>query len=226
MGLSPRVAGLTRQAAQEYWRGVHARLFAEVPGLASYVQNHAVLGQDDEPLLGDVGFDIFSEVEFSSEAAMRAAISGPYYLDVVVPDERALFNADARSFLATRRARLTGTPKRNAFKLVRFLDGGLDETGLSVIDDRSHCTIVYDVMSYQNWAHRPVQTVLQTFFDDERSARAARGALTIGSKSRNPEILAVIVRETEVVKRSLGRSAILGGEILYPSVSSFRTSDG
>lgn len=120
-GLSPRIAGLTRREAQDYWAGRHARLFSRVPGLVSYVQNHAVLQLDGEPLSEDFGFDIFSEVEFASPEAMSIAVSSPYYRDVILPDERFLLDASRRAFLVMARAGKgsTGLPD-GAIKLVQF----------------------------------------------------------------------------------------------------------
>ncbi|MGX9390211.1 EthD domain-containing protein [Nitrobacteraceae bacterium UC4446_H13] len=120
-GLSPRIARLTRREAQEYWAGQHARLFSRVPGLVSYVQNHAVLQPDGKPLSEDFGFDIFSEVEFASPEAMSIAVSSPYYRDVILPDEHFLLDASKRAFLVMVRAGKgsTGLPN-GAIKLVQF----------------------------------------------------------------------------------------------------------
>ena len=121
MGLSPRVAGLTRREAQDYWRGRHARLFSRVPGLISYVQNHAVLTLDGEPVLGPFNFDIFSEVEFASAQAMSAAVSSPYYQDVVLADEASLLDASKRAFLMTARKGEGSTGLSDgSIKLVQF----------------------------------------------------------------------------------------------------------
>lgn len=121
LGLSPRIPGLTRLQAQEYWAGRHAQLFSCVPGLVSYVQNHAVLQLDGKPLSRGFGFDIFSEVEFASPEAMSTAVSSPYYRDVILPDERFLLDASKRAFLITARtgAGSTGLPN-GAIKLVQF----------------------------------------------------------------------------------------------------------
>lgn len=121
LGLSPRIPGLTRLQAQEYWAGRHAQLFSCVPGLVSYVQNHAVLQLDGEPLSRGFGFDIFSEVEFASPEAMSIAVSSPYYRDVILPDERFLLDASKRAFLITTRTveGSTGLPN-GAIKLVQF----------------------------------------------------------------------------------------------------------
>lgn len=120
-GLSPRIARLTRREAQDYWAGRHARLFSRVPGLVSYVQNHAVLQLDGKPFSEDFGFDIFSEVEFASPEAMSIAVSSPYYRDVILPDERFLLDASKRAFLVTTRTGdgSTGLPN-GAIKLVQF----------------------------------------------------------------------------------------------------------
>ena len=143
-GLSPRIAGLPRREAQEYWAGQHARLFSHVPGLVSYVQNHAVLQLDGQPLSKDFGFDIFSEVEFASPEAMSIAVSSPYYRDVILPDERVLLDASKRAFLVTARRGegSTGLPS-GTIKLVQFyttakhqlLSGGAGITSSAGWDD-------------------------------------------------------------------------------------------
>lgn len=208
MGLSPRLPGLTRKAAQKRWRDTHAALFAGVPGLSSYVQNHAILGSNGIPLLGDVGFDIFSEVEFPTDADLTAAISSEYYRGVVIPDERRLLDADARSFLLTRRRHLRGLPKKQASKLVWFLDVDLDHLTIMNPKVHSYCEIGYEVLSAPSWPHRGARAVLQHFFDNEEDALAAYPASVAGHKLRAATILAVIVQENEVVPRHFALSGL------------------
>ena len=87
----------------------------------SYVQNHAILNRDGEPLLGAFRFDIFSEVEFASADALAVSVSSAYYQDVVLTDEACLLDASNRAFLMTERRGDGSTGLRNgAIKLVQF----------------------------------------------------------------------------------------------------------
>lgn len=211
-GLSPRKASLSRTEMQQHWRTEHARRFAQVPGLVSYVQNHAVLGRQELPLLGDPSFDIFSEVEFPSQVELERAIQGSYFRDVILPDEQCLFDASKRTFLLAKRDAVVGVPKPQAYKLVSFLGKpcGTARHGPSSAQrspwergHRSpHCVISYTVASTSGDSLGTVETVLQHYFDS--LAKALAYHVSIAEESDDGALLkAVVVHEFEVVPRSL-----------------------
>lgn len=121
-GLSARRAGMTIEDCQRYWRGPHAEIFRQVPGLISYVQNHA-LTSGGETLLPHAGFDICAEVEFATSAELAEAVASDYYRDRVLPDEPAFLDATGRRFLTTRRTVIrAGGDLTGAVKLITFVN--------------------------------------------------------------------------------------------------------
>jgi uncharacterized protein (TIGR02118 family) len=176
IGLAPRAPGLTRRAAQQYWRSEHARLFAQLPGLLSYVQNHAVLDDAGEPLLGDPGFDIFAEVEFEDEATLHRVASSQHYRDVILADEKNLLDASRRTFLMTRRQVLRGAPEQGSVKVALFLGRGptssvasraaVDAWLSEVAQDPppALATVAYVVTRVGGTTALPVDLVLQHYF--------------------------------------------------------------
>lgn len=221
MGLSPRADGLSRIAAQRYWGSEHARLFAQVPGLVSYVQNHAVLDRNEEPLLGDPGFDIHSEVEFADEGEMSRAVSGGYYENVILPDERCLLDGSRRTFLVTRRVHAAGQPQAGAVKLVLFISspdgpasqdaphlrpGGTGAVAQMGRGSESHYGIDYVVDRVGGPRIRPIDYVVQLYFRAmpealrwyERTWPHGPGS-TVGQDILHA---AAIANEVEVVRRS------------------------
>jgi len=216
IGLAARAAGLSRPACQRYWRTEHARLFAEVPELLSYVQNHAVLDDQGEPLPGDPGFDIFSEVEFTDASTLERVAADRYYRDVVLTDEANLLDASRRTFLMTRRRALAGVPHTGLFKLALFLstssehdrsartDGWLSE--ISTGATRAVATTANIVDCVGGTRILPVDVVLQHYFrrlDEARQAyQETRDRGPGGSRSRVEIVTAVIAQELEVVPRT------------------------
>lgn len=199
LGLSPRMPGLSRQQAQAHWRGVHARLFAQVPGVKSYVQNHAVLDANGEPLLGEPGFDIFSEVEFATEHHMEEAMASAWYRQQVVPDEMLLLDASRRCFVLIGRCTARAASGDDC-KLVVFLQG---EPRDGVLDARFS---VHTVLSTGGAAPRPVDAVIARWCasadDAIRIYREVREVCESGGDGLRIEA-AVIVREIEVVPRGI-----------------------
>lgn len=124
IGLSRRVPGLTRAAAQAYWGTVHADLFSAVPRLVSYVQNHAVLIDEDQALLDDCTFDVFAEVAFETEQDLAEASASEYYRTVILQDEANLLVSEGRSFLLLRRNACMPAAQLGGIKLAAFLSDG------------------------------------------------------------------------------------------------------
>ena len=121
VGMAPRAAGLTYEAFQEHWRSEHAGLAGEIPGLRSYVQNHAVLA-DGRPLLPYPGFDACSELEFDDLASMDGGFASEHYRQAVTADEHALIDKSRFGMILTERRVLSpGDPGRDAVKLLTFM---------------------------------------------------------------------------------------------------------
>jgi hypothetical protein len=121
VGMAPRAAGLTFESAQEHWRTEHGDVASGIPGLQSYVQNHAVL-RNGAPLLAYAGFDACSELEFADFDAMRAGFASEHYQTAVRADERALIDKSRFMMALTRRRVLAGgDPPDGAVKLMSFL---------------------------------------------------------------------------------------------------------
>jgi uncharacterized protein (TIGR02118 family) len=119
--MAPRAAGLTFEAAQEHWRTAHGDVASGIPGLQSYVQNHAVL-RAGVPLLPYAGFDACSELEFADFDAMRAGFASEHYQTAVRADELSLIDKSRFMMALTRRRVIAGgeTPD-GAVKLMSFL---------------------------------------------------------------------------------------------------------
>lgn len=191
MGLSRRATGLSRPEAQLYWRTTHADLFRHVPDLISYVQNHALLDENQLPLLGDVGFDIFSEVTFSTAEALQAAVGSPYYQSVVLPDERVLLDPKGRSFLLARWLPLGWPASTTDFKLIAIL-ARQDAPGADL--DLQGADLVYPVESGSGPIGERAGLVLQWFCSDAETAMTRhRRNMAIGAFA-NRLIVATIVR--------------------------------
>jgi uncharacterized protein (TIGR02118 family) len=121
VGLVPRAEGLTVEEAQEHWRGPHGDVAREIPGIRSYVQNHATY-LDGAPLLPYPGFDICAELEFDSFEVMREGFASEHYQTAVRADENHLIDKRRFMLALTRRRVLfdDGVPE-DAVKLMTFL---------------------------------------------------------------------------------------------------------
>jgi hypothetical protein len=196
MGLSRRAAGLSRAEAHLYWRTTHADLFRRVPDLVAYVQNHALLDANDLPLLGDVGFDIFSEATFNTAEALQSAVASTYYQTVVLPDERMLLDPIGRSFLVTRQQRAAKLASAVRCKVVAILarqDGSWAE-----LDDMA-ADLIYPVEHGSGPLGERASRVMQWFCPDTEAAQALHARLMSIALFARHLIAATIVRENSVV---------------------------
>ena len=64
---------MDRDEFRRYWRDVHGRLAASIPGIRKYVQNYAV----PDPASGDLPCDGIAEVWFDSPEALQAGMASP-----------------------------------------------------------------------------------------------------------------------------------------------------
>lgn len=200
LGLSPRVPGLSREQAQRHWRGVHAALFARVPGVRSYVQNHAVLDARGEPLLGDPGFDIFSEVEFASDEDMAQAMASRWYRLQVIPDEKQLLDASRRCFLVTQRRAGTPSAAPGDCRLVLFVAGA--------VNDAREGVVRYDVQSAGGPAPRHLDTVLARWCASPQEAVRLHDTWVRELSDQGARVeAAVVAREHVVVPRKQAKAA-------------------
>jgi EthD domain len=121
VGMAPRAAGLTFEAAQEHWRTEHRDVALGIAGLVGYVQNHAVLC-DGLPLLPYPGFDVCAETEFADFDTMRRAFASEHYQQTVRGDEKNLIDGSQFMLALTRRQVLAdGQPGENAVKLITLM---------------------------------------------------------------------------------------------------------
>lgn len=196
MGLSRRATGLSRPEAQLYWRTAHADLFRHVPDLISYVQNHALLDENQLPLLGDVGFDIFSEVTFSTAEALEAAVASLYYQSVILPDERPLLEPRDRSFLLARRQPVNRPASTTDCKLVAIL---ARQDNPSSDPDVQDADLVYSVESGSGPIGERAGLVLQWFCSDAETAMTRHRRNMTSGAFADRLIVATIVRANTVV---------------------------
>lgn len=121
LGMAPRAAGLGYEAFQTHWRSEHASLAGALPGLRSYVQNHAVL-EGGRPLFPYPGFDACSEIEFDSLEAMDDAFASEHYQGAVTADEHELIDKSRFALLLSeRRVLQDGQAGEGAVKVLTFL---------------------------------------------------------------------------------------------------------
>lgn len=121
IGMAARAPGLGYEEFAEHWRTRHAEIASRLPGLVSYLQNHAVLS-GGRPLLPYPGFDACSQFEFDDLAAMDATFAS-------VPPDGELRRDELRFIDPTRRMGMfaestvthAGDPPPSAVKLMTFL---------------------------------------------------------------------------------------------------------
>jgi len=123
---APRAAALDYKDFQSHWSGEHGGLAGQIPGLRSYVQNHAVLDAG-RPLLPWPGFDSLAELEFDSLADMDRGFASDFYRSAVVADEQVLVDKTRFSLLLCERRRLSRGERPadgDAVKLISFFGIG------------------------------------------------------------------------------------------------------
>lgn len=200
IGLSRRAPGLTRTAAQAYWRTVHADVFRAAPKLVSYVQNHAVLIGEDRALIDDCAFDVFAEATFETRQDLAEATASEYYRCAVVRDEANLLVAQGRSFLLLRRAGAMPLVRPGGVNLAAFLSGeweaAADEptpTTLERIDEGSG-PIGARTRFYAQWRCRSAEDALALYETLRGQRRFAKG-LVAATAVRPNIVLAPAVRD-------------------------------
>ena len=216
IGLAPRASGVSRSAAQRHWRGEHGRLFAQLPDLLSYVQNHAVLDSDDDPVLGDPGFDIFSEVEYENAAELDAVAGSAYYREKILEDEKTLLDASRRTFLITRRRPFGAVPRAGAFKLALFLSAAqgrghkdLPDIALAKVPS-AECSAAYVVEAVGGAVPRSIDLLMAHYYGTLEEALEAHRFAAASLQHAGPDGLslhaATLVREIEILPRDSQRS--------------------
>ncbi|MDQ8043057.1 MAG: EthD domain-containing protein [Solirubrobacteraceae bacterium] len=120
IGNAPRAAGTTVEEFQTHWSSGHADVARQLPGLRSYLQNHAVL-QDGLPLLPYPGFDACSEIEFDSLQAMDDAFASEHFQEAVTADEQGFIDQSRfTNILAERRVVKAGAEPTDGVRLLSF----------------------------------------------------------------------------------------------------------
>jgi uncharacterized protein (TIGR02118 family) len=118
---APRAQGLSYEEFQAHWRGEHGTVAGQIPGIRSYVQNHAVLA-DGRPLLPYVGFDALSEISFDSISAMDEGYASEHFRGAVTADEQGLVDKTHLYLLLAERRVLDDRPVGDdAVKLITCL---------------------------------------------------------------------------------------------------------
>ena len=86
VGMAPRAAGLTFEAAQEHWRTEHGDVASGMPGVTELRPEPRRFLRNGAPLLAYAGFDACSELEFADFDAMRAGFASEHYQTAVRAD--------------------------------------------------------------------------------------------------------------------------------------------
>jgi uncharacterized protein (TIGR02118 family) len=131
VGMAARAPGLSYEEFAVHWRTRHAEIASKLPGLRSYLQNHAVLSQG-RPLLPYPGFDACSQFEFDDLAAMDATFASVPPDGELRHDELRLIDPFRRmGVFAQSTVTQAGDAPGSAVKLMTFLrvapGAGLDD---------------------------------------------------------------------------------------------------
>ncbi len=117
-GLIPRRSGTDTESFQRHWRGEHARLAVELPGIARYWQNHAT-PPGGGPLPWP-GFDACAELDAADAAAFDAMRAAPQFAAVAADEEKLLDWSDA-AFVLARRSLAIGEAALDGVRLLTFM---------------------------------------------------------------------------------------------------------
>lgn len=116
-----RRGDMTTEACLAHWRGEHSKIGARLPGVRSYVQNHAVL-DGGRFLLGYPGFDIMPELDWDDLDAMDAALDSPVHEQDSVDDEGNFIDVARTGYTVTTREVLADAkPPAGGVKLITLL---------------------------------------------------------------------------------------------------------
>jgi uncharacterized protein (TIGR02118 family) len=114
----PRRSDITTEDCLDHWRGTHAAIGAQLPGVRAYVQNHGVIA-DGRFLLPYPGFDIMPELDWDDLAAMDAAIDSPVHEQDSIDDEANFIDVRRTGYAVTSRHVVSdGRPAEGAVKLI------------------------------------------------------------------------------------------------------------
>jgi len=194
IGMAPRAAGLDHEGFAEHWSSEHGDLAAQIPGLRSYVQNHAIL-RGGLPLLPDPGFDACSELEFDSIEAMDSGFASEHYRNTVVADEHSLIDKSRfMLLLAERDVAVDGAPPEDAVKLLTFLPAGAPTPGSE--GAMRHERLVELLDAHDGRPRAPFAVV------DARWFGTADEALSVaGAEEPAPGVVRRIARPVWIVRR-------------------------
>jgi uncharacterized protein (TIGR02118 family) len=130
----PRRAGMTSEDCLAHWRGTHAAIGAQLPGVRAYVQNHGVLA-NGRFLLAYPGFDIMPELDWDDLGAMDAAIDSPVHEQDSIDDEANFLDVRRTGYAVTTRHLLAdGRPPDGGVKLITLFRRAANAS-LRALDD-------------------------------------------------------------------------------------------
>jgi len=228
--LARRAPGLTRKAAQAHLRDVHGPMVVLPPADAGampayYAQNHVIDGAypaGDTP--HGIERDLVTELQFDSMAAMQAAVTTPYYLENLRPDEPR-FVHDPSVVRLNVVPRMIVSGPRTCAKLFILVSRTLDR------DEQDWDTVRHHlVAAMQAWdgvvaltenavamppqGPRFVDSVFEAWLDDHQAAMVAasqaRRLLAIAGIDRDRSLILVAEELTEERLRGLLRERTEG----------------